>query len=162
MPLSSVMTEVLLAVVSVVVASTVAGLYISSMNQASDLQKLQLAKIKEEIEYSCKVVFAHGRDSATSMKMWVKNTGARSFSPQLLEYSEIIILRPDGITYARYGNSPPGWRYNLINDVDRDGNWDPSETVEVEVSLEKPLIRGDYQARLILFNGKACDYRLSV
>ncbi|MCX8192353.1 MAG: hypothetical protein N3G77_00905 [Nitrososphaeria archaeon] len=162
MPLGSVVTEVLLAVVSIIIASTIAGIYISNMNQAADLQKLQLAKLKEDIEYGCKIIFAHGERSSTKLKLWVKNTGFRPLSSTLLDRSEIILITSDDVVYMLRGENSPSWTYSIINDVDRDGRWDPTETVEIDINLGTGLKRGDYVAKMFLFNGKSCEYQLSI
>lgn len=162
MPVGSLMTEVILAIVSIVVASTIASVYISNMNQAADLQKLQLAKLKEEIEYNCKIVFAYSSKSSDNVRLWVKNTGAKQMPPQLVKHSEILLISSNNVKYLLQGYSPPSWAYSLLNDLDNDGRWDPSETIEITLSLDEGLIEGDYTVKLILFNGRTCEYIFSV
>ncbi|MEM2547707.1 MAG: hypothetical protein QW810_02500 [Nitrososphaerota archaeon] len=162
MPVGSLMTEVILAIVSIVVASTIASVYISNMNQAADLQKLQLAKIKEEIEYDCRIVFAYSSISSDIVKLWVKNTGAKQVSPQLIQSSEILLISYNSVKYLLHEDPSSGWTYRLLNDVDDDGRWDPAETLEITSNLDEALTEGDYNVKLVLFNGKTCEYFFSV
>ncbi|MCL7391918.1 MAG: flagellin [Thaumarchaeota archaeon] len=162
MPVGSLMTEVILAIVSMVVASTIATVYISNMSQAADLQKLQLAKIKEETEYNCRIVFAYSSRSSNTIRLWVKNNGAKQISPQLVKHSEILLISSNNVKYLLYGDYTPSWTYNLPNDIDGDNKWDPSETLEVTIKLDETIIEGDYTIKLILFNGRTCEYTFSV
>lgn len=156
------MTEVILAIVSIVVASTIASVYISNISQATDLQKLQLAKIKEEIEYNCRIVFAYSSKYSNNIKLWVKNNGAKQITSQLIKYSEILLISPTSIKYILYEGQASSWTYNLLNDVDGDNRWDPSETLEITLNLDETLSEGDYTAKLMLFNGRTCEYTFSV
>lgn len=161
MPLGSLMMEVVLAIVSIIVASTIASVYISNMNQAMDLQRLQLTKMKQEIEYDCKIVFAYSYKSSNIVKLWVKNTGVKQIPTQLITYSEIILISSDNIRYLLNGDYSPNWNYNILNDLDGDNRWDPSETLEIRIKLNETIGEGDHSIKLILFNGRLCEYAFS-
>lgn len=161
MPLGSLMMEVVLAIVSIIVASTIASVYISNMNQAMDLQRLQLTKMKQEIEYDCKIVFAYSYKSSNIVKLWVKNTGVKQIPSQLITYSEIILISSDNIMYLLSGDYSSNWSYNILNDLDGDDRWDPSETLEIRLKLNETIGEGDHFIKLILFNGRLCEYAFS-
>ena len=162
MPMGSLMTEFTLAIAATVIAATLAGVYFTSLNQVADLQKLQVLGLKEQLYYRCDIIYAHSSSGSTIIKIWVKNTGFKGLSRDLIEKSEVIILGGDRVHYLLYGGSSNSWSYKLLNDCDEDGRWDPSETIEVEARLGEPLASGDYYLKFVLFNGAESEYGLSV
>jgi len=156
------MTEFTLAIAATVIAATLAGVYFTSLNQVADLQKLQVLGLKEQLYYRCDIIYAHSSSGSTIIRIWVKNTGFKDLSRDLVKKSEIIILGGGGVRYLLYGGSSNSWSYKLLNDSDEDGRWDPSETIEVEARLSGPLASGDYYLKFILFNGAESEYNLSI
>ncbi|MEM4006322.1 MAG: hypothetical protein QXT92_01500, partial [Nitrososphaerota archaeon] len=69
MPIGSLMTETVLAVTAIVIASMLAGVFLSTMNQVADIQKQQLAKFKEEVQYSCKIIYVY-QDNLDKLWIW--------------------------------------------------------------------------------------------
>ncbi len=161
MPVGSIISEITLAVVASIAAAALAGVYLTSLGQASDLQRIQVMQLREEMSYGCKVIYAHGREWDTEVKAWVKNTGLKDIPEVLVERSEVILASRDRIHYLLHGSTPPSWTYTLRNDADQDGRWDPGETLEITLKLGEPLPRDDYILKLSLFNGAGCSTRLS-
>ena len=162
MPIGSLMTEFTLAVAATIIAATLAGVYFTSLNQVADLQKIQVLGLKEQLYYRCDIIYAHSSDGASTIKLWVKNTGFKDLPRELIKKSEIMILSRNKVYYLLYGDSTDSWNYKLLNDSDDDSRWDPSETIEVEAHLSESLTSGDYYLKFILFNGADSEYNLSV
>ncbi|RLG06704.1 MAG: hypothetical protein DRN68_06535 [Thaumarchaeota archaeon] len=160
--MGSLMTEFTLAVAATVIAATLAGVYFTSLNQVTDLQKLQVLGLKEQLYYRCDIIFAHSSEGSTTIKFWVKNIGFKDLPKELIKKSELVILNRNKVYYLLYGESSNSWNYRLLNDSDDDGRWDPSETIEVEAHLSESLTSGDYYLKFVLFNGAESEYNLSV
>ncbi len=161
MPIGSLMTEITLAVVATIAASALAGVYFMSLGQASDIQRLQIAGMKEQLSYSCKIIYVHGRTGSNIIKLWIKNIGYKDIQESLIKRSELILASRSQAYYLLHGTSPPSWSYQLRNDADEDGRWDPSETIEITATLDEPLPRDDYTVKFTLFTGAECSYPFS-
>ncbi len=161
MPVGSIITEITLAVAASIAAAALAGVYLTSMGQASDLQRIQVMQLREELSYGCKIIYAHGRMGDTEVRAWVKNTGLRDIPQDLVKRSEVILASRDRIHYLLHGTASPSWIYILRNDADMDERWDPGETLEITLRLGEPLPRDDYILKLSLFNGAGCSTQLS-
>lgn len=161
MPIGSLMSETVLAVTAVVIASMLAGVFLSTMNQVADLQKQQLVRFKEEVQYSCRIMHVY-QDSSGKLWIWIKNTGSRSTSSQLVELSEIFLTGSSSVMHISYNSGDINWIYRLKNDINGNLKWDPTETIEVIVNLGSRLDTGDYSVKFVLFNGRSCEYVFSV
>ena len=161
MPIGSIITEVTLAVVASIAAAALAGVYLTSLGQASDLQRIQVIQLREEMSYGCKIIYAHGRMGSSEVKAWAKNTGLRDIPSTLVEKTEAILASRSRVHYLLHGSTPPSWTYTLRNDADMDGRWDPGETLEITLRLGETLPRDDYILKLSLFNGAGCSTQLS-
>ncbi|MCF8884785.1 MAG: hypothetical protein L4877_03210 [Aigarchaeota archaeon] len=161
MPIGSLMTETVLAVTAIVIASMLAGVFLSTMNQVADIQKQQLAKFKEEVQYSCKIIYVY-QDNLDKLWIWIKNTGSRSMSLQLVELSEIFLTSSSNVIHIPYNSGDINWIYRLKNDANSNLKWDPTKTLEIIVNLNNKLDLGDYSVKFVLFNGRSCEYVFSV
>jgi len=161
MPVGSVLSEAILGIAAIIVAAALAGTYITNLNQMMDVQKVQLAWLKDESYHKCKILLVYARNDSNVVKLWVKNTGMRALSPSLIEKSELMILGENGIHYLLFKDSPEHWNYTLLNDSDSDGKWDPGETILLAAHLNSSLGRGDYEASFILYNGVKCSSQFS-
>jgi len=101
--------------------------------------------------------------SSTNVKVWVKNIGGNEIRKALIEKLDVI-FGPRGnfrrIPYNAAG--PPTWTYQIVNDVDGDGNWDFGETIEITIVWDKTLEAGDYYVKVVTYNGISDHYWFSV
>jgi len=161
MPISSILSESILGIAAIVIAAALAGTYIANLNQMMDIQRVQLAWIKDESYHRCKILLVYAGNSSNVVKLWVKNTGIRALPPSLIEKSELMILSENEIHYLLFDGSPEYWNYTLLNDHDLDGRWDPGETILLTAHLDSTLGRGDHEASFILYNGVKCSSQFS-
>ena len=161
MPISSILSESILGIAAIIIAAALAGTYIANLNQMMDIQRVQLAWIKDESYHRCKILLVYARNNSNVVKLWVKNTGMRALPPSLIEKSELMILSENEIHYLLFDGSPEYWNYTLLNDHDLDGRWDPGETILLTAHLDSTLGRGDHEVSFILYNGVKCSSQFS-
>ncbi|MEM2188400.1 MAG: hypothetical protein QXG35_03595 [Nitrososphaerota archaeon] len=158
MPLSSILSESIIGIAAIIVAAALAGTFFSNMSQMTYVQKLQLKLIEEEAYHRCRIIHVAGEAGSSSLSIWVKNVGRAQINLELLDRSDLMVIG-DNAHYLAYGGS---WSYSLLNDVDSDGRWDPGETIRIDVTMDEPMRRGDYEAIIALYNGIECRRQFSL
>ncbi|MCD6235533.1 MAG: hypothetical protein J7J94_00840 [Thaumarchaeota archaeon] len=157
MPLGSILTEAILGVAAIIVASVFAGAYFMGVNQITEAEQLHVNWLKDRLSHDCMILYVKASADSDTVTIWVKNTGERALPRDLIEKSELMIISSSQVRYLLYGSGPGAWSYVLLNDVDSDGRWDRGETIRIDVSLNSTLGREDYQAVFILYNGVKCS-----
>jgi len=125
-------------------ASTLTATYIES-------QRAESVKVKTAV----KVVFA-ANSSETEVRVWVKNVGLTWMAGDLVARGDVF-FGPSGnftrIPHYEEGMAPPYWTYEIAEDLDGDGVWDPSETIVITIVLSEPLQPGEYYVKYVTYNG---------
>jgi len=156
------MTEIMLtAAVATIVAFLAASFY-SHMSSFYDVYRMTIGVEEEKALTSIKIVFATN-SSNTTVKVWIKNIGQKSISKDLISKASLIFGSSSKCELIAFNSStPPSWNFKLAYDNDNDGVWDPSETIEIEITWNDVLTVGDYYVKFIMHNGVSDDYYFSI
>ncbi len=158
---SVVFSEAFLTIAAILIAVMLTGVIISNIEQLGNIQTIVTNKIKEDMKIRVKIVFVSVNGS--TVYIWIKNTGLEPIPASLISSGDLYFGPYGNVTYIKYNSgSYPNWRYILINDVDHDGYWDPSETIEIVIDYGSQLSPGDYQVRYVVYNGYHTDYYFSI
>lgn len=161
---SSVITESILSVAAIVSIAIVLAAFIPGLYYIESAQRSYVAQLKTELETDVKIIFASGAEGSTEVKIWVKNTGYTAISSTLIGSGSDLFFGPKGaFQHIPFNNtSPPTWSYVIVNDLDDDGEWDPQETIQIQVSLTSGLSAGDYYVRFSVYTGSYDEYWFSI
>jgi len=151
--------EAIITIAVVVGASALAYAFTAG---ASALTTTYLESQKAEsirVRTSVKIVFA-ANSSETEVSIWIKNIGLTRFGGSLIAQGDLF-FGPSGnftrIPYYEDGMAPPYWTYEIAEDLDGDGVWDPCETIRITIVLPQPLESGEYFVKYVTYNGVS-DY----
>lgn len=158
----SVVTEIMLTAVVAAVVALLASSFYSNMSTFYDTFRVTVNSEREKMLADVKIVFA-AATSPMEVKVWVKNTGYTSMSGDLIARSTLIFGPTSSCALVGYRSAAaPSWNYRLASDLDSDGVWDPSETLEIDVAWGGTLPQGDYYVKLVLYNGVSDEYYFSL
>lgn len=159
----TVISEIILTTTAIAMSTFLALSIISSSSSFDYLFKTNERKMKDRILTDIMIIFGIN-DTENSVKIWVKNIGINEVHQSLIPKSDIF-FGPKGnftrIPYEDKTTSTPMWNYTIAND-DGDGNWDPGETLEINIIWGSVLSPGEYFVKFILYNGVSDDYIFSI
>lgn len=160
---SAVISEVYLTLAVVVAASVLSASFYTSLQRVADVEREKTIEFKREIGTRVKILFA-AQYNGTAVKLWVKNVGLDTIKASLIGEKADLFFGPEGeFKYIPYDeSSPPTWTYTLKNDVDGDGDWDPSETIEILVNSGSTLSSGDYYVKYSAYTGASSEYTFTL
>lgn len=161
MPLGSILTEAILGIAAIIVASAFAGIYFTGINQIAEAEQMHINWLKDRLSHECMIIYVYASTNSNAVNLWIKNIGAKAFSKDLIEKSELIIISSSQVHYALHGPGVGRWNFTILNDMDSDERWDRGETLRIDVSLDSPLMQEDYQAVFVLYDGVKCSYDFS-
>ncbi len=161
MPVGSVLTEAILGIAAIIVASLFAGVYFTGVNQVMDAEQLHIDWLKDRLSHECMILHVYATTDSNTITLWIKNVGTKAVSQELLKKSELMIISQTRVYYLLYGGSGESWTFKILNDVDSDDRWDRGETIQVKAFLNSTLTSGDYQVSFILYNGVKCSQEFS-
>ena len=153
-----VVIEAIFLISAIVAASAFSTTIYSMINDIGQIQRENLAKVKNEITTEFRIIFAYGVAGGNTVKLWVKNVGGDSLPDSLIRLSDIYLKTPSNVLRIPYG----GWVYSIVNDENSDGRWGLGETLEITVTLDAPLETGDYTVKFVAYNGFTSSYFFSV
>lgn len=84
---------------------------------------------------------------------WVKNTGSTTITSADMNNTDLFLYMGSG-TSARIPSTGTdnSWSYTILNG-DGDSNWDPAETIQVNVHYRDSISPGTLRLRMALHNG---------
>lgn len=147
---------------TILAASIFSASFLTNFSLASDVNKLKVRQIEEEVLFDIKVVFAAKVDS-TRVKVWIKNTGMDDVPLSIVSFFDLFFGPKGAFQHVPYNSETlPSWTFKLANDIDKDGRWDPMETLEITISYPYEIDKGDYFVRVVTHTGKCSDIVFSV
>ena len=157
----AVVTEAILTVTAVIVASAFTLTILSSFSSLDSGYQSVVDSANERLLTDIKVIFAV--NTTEGARIWVKNIGVMEVTSDLISKSDLFFGPVGECKRIRFdGDTTPRWEYELCNDCDGDGNWDSGETLEITVYWGSSLSEGDYNVEFSLYNGVSDEYRFSV
>lgn len=160
--MSSAITESIITIAVILAAATTAAVMMQSIYNLDEINTALLDTAKQSISTSFKIVFATN-SSATEIKIWLKNVGAREVERSTLEKFSMFLGPRGDVRYIPYNQSNlPSWTYSITNDVDSDSCLDPGETLEVTVTWGEVVSTGDWFVRITSPTGGSIDYTFSI
>jgi len=153
-----IIVEAIFLISAIIAASAFSTTMYSMISDISQIQKENLQKVKNEIRSDFKIIFAYGVAGGNVIKLWIKNMGGDNLQNSLIRLSDIYVKTPDDVIRVPYGN----WTYSIVNDANGDNRWGLGETLEIVITLSKPLNEGDYTVKFISYNGAESHYFFSV
>ncbi len=162
---SVVLSEALLTVAVVVVASIFSVVFISNSQLFVDSQQEKMLKLAENMKVKIEIIFADALQSNDTVKVWVKNIGQKPIPRQLIGLDSNIFLKKRGEAAWRIPynvDTKPSWNFILPNNTDDE--WDPGETLEISIGLPSGALNvGDWIVRFVApINGAYDDYVFSL
>jgi len=159
---STIVSEVYITLAVVIAISIFSASVFGSLQQVADIEREKSTDLKIKLGTRVQIIFAAPYNS-TAVKLWIKNIGVEPIHPTLIGDKAELFFGPRG-NFKRipYNTLPPTWIYNLVNDRDGDGVWDPTETIEVTVNNDKALADGDYYIRYVTYNGVYSEYTFTI
>ncbi|CAE6491804.1 MAG: flagellin [Candidatus Nitrosotenuis sp.] len=155
---SSVMTEAILIIASIVVATTIAGVVMSQVGSFESTFTATSQNQKNEMLTKIKVihVLRNATDSPPNLEVWVKNIG---IDPITAPTSMDIYFGPTGAAQRIPYNAAGGedtWRFqtlpNMIQKMD---------TVQIRITDSQLTVGTTYTLRVAAPNGVYTDYVFS-
>jgi flagellar protein FlaG len=163
MGFSSITAEAYLTIAVIVAASALTVSLNVSLQKIGDAERERALIFKRDMEIMVSIIFASQYNS-TSVKVWIKNVGRETIEGSLIGTSDNLFFGKEGLfQHIPYNQTTtPTWIYVIVNDLDNDGNWDPSETIEITINYGSTLDSGDYFVRYSAYNGATSDYTFSL
>ncbi|MEM0090360.1 MAG: hypothetical protein QXF84_03320 [Nitrososphaerota archaeon] len=159
---TSFISEAIIMIAAIVATSVFATTFMSGLYAVSDANKFAISRMEHELKTEVKIIFA-APVSETVIKVWLKNVGQSDIPSELIGLSELFFGSKTSFQHIPYGGvSLPRWYYEFVNDVDDDGRWDPSETIEITIEWPYSLQKGDYFIRFAIYTGKYTDFMFSI
>jgi hypothetical protein len=171
---SSAITEGFFVVAAVIAVSLVASSVIPGVALISNAFAGQAAQDKNKVDLQMTVIFAYGVPGATTVDVYIKNTGITSLSPLTIEQSTIFFGPTDAFQMLRYGgnssDTPPYWTFSVVDDgvgisdnnSTAPGSFGPGQTMEVVITTAAPLSSGNYYFQITSYVGTSFDYTFSI
>ncbi len=147
---SSIVSEGIVLVAVVIAAAALSQVFLSSMAGLEHGTLSMTDRLNDKMQTSIDVISAVNT-SSTTVKVWVKNTGASIIPSTVVEMSDVIFGRIGEYSHVQYAESGPGWTFTLLNSADT--NWQDSETIEITITTSSELGKGDYYFRFNTYNG---------
>lgn len=163
MGFSSITAEAYLTIAVIVAASALTVSLNVSLQKIGDAERERALVFKRDMEIRVSIIFASQYNS-TSVKVWVKNVGRKTIEGSLIGTNDNLFFGKEGsFQHIPYNQTTtPTWVYTIVNDLDNDDNWDPSETIEITINYGTTLSAGDYFVRYAAYNGAYSDYSFSL
>lgn len=176
MAVSTVTSETILLIASIIVVSSLSAIVLASVYRVGDITREKVQALKTESLTVVKFIFASRFDSNT-LVAWVKNVGIEKIHFDLAtKNADLFLLKDlaavDGIIRVPYredcdgvsrptADEPLCWRAFL-----RSGNsnnfWNPGGTLEIEIRRYLAFDPGDYLIRYAAYAGKHTDISLTI
>ncbi|MDD1776210.1 MAG: hypothetical protein LUP94_02525 [Candidatus Methanomethylicus sp.] len=159
---TNVITEAIITIAVVVVASTAAFIFMQGSLRLNGAQLSAINDATETVSTSIKVIFATN-SSQNIMKAWVKNTGQSQISPNALSDFNVFFGPRGNFSLMIFNQTlSPTWNYSLVNNGDSDLRFDPGETIEITLLLPYSISPGDYYLKIITSNGVNAEFYFAV
>ena len=136
----------LLIVASVVTATILFGVFRTSIEQSGRSSTAIQERASEQAETGLAIVEVIPGNDGTRVDLWVKNVGSVEIQP--IRNLDLFMTDIDGSYggYLEYSDSGPVAgedTWSLVSQVDP--QWDPGETIHIQVSLlQNPISTGEY------------------
>jgi archaellum component FlaG (FlaF/FlaG flagellin family) len=150
--------------VAVVAATILTAAIIPSIAQVSQVYNQQAQRFKDKGDLQLTVIFAEGSAGQRTATVWVKNTGISSLQPSLINRSELFFGMTDNFSRFQYdGSGPSNWNYTILHEnPDANANFNPGDTLQVNLNLNNPLSAGDYYVKFVTYLGTSSEYIFSI
>jgi len=150
---SVVISETYLVIAAVIAASVLGGAVWASGLNLSDALRANSGFILERGRSSVDVIFAFGRSAVSTARVWVKNTGEKSYHPDEIKLADVFFGPRGNIARIPYGTAgAPRWSFTIAND-DGDDVWERGETLEITVYWTTTLGNNDFYFRITTHTG---------
>lgn len=159
-----IIVESLFLIVSMVIFSAFAAVYVSNSSMINDFQRNSLNSLKDRYQTEVRIVLSLYDAENGLLRIFVKNIGMKDISLGELMLSDLYLISNQLVERYSYSDERVRgtWSCRLINDFDMDGKWSRGETIEINAVPPSPLGSGDYVVRLVLYNGLSFDGYFSV
>ena len=159
---SNLVSEVYITIAVVIAVSIFSASIFGNLQRVVDIEREKTTDLKIKLGTRLDIIFC-AQYNDTAVKLWIKNIGVEPIHPTLIGNKADLFFGPRG-SFKRipYNSTQPTWIYNLVNDRDGDGVWDPSETIEVTVNSDSTLSHGDYYVRYVTYNGVYSEYTFTI
>ena len=160
---SNPITESYFIIVAVIAATILTAAIVPSIAQISQVYNQQAQNFQDKADLQLTIVFAAGVVGQRSATLWLKNTGVSALQPALINRSEIFFGITGNFSRVQYGSlGTDSWNYTILNESgNTNGNLNPGDTLQVLISLSRPLLSGDYYVQFVTYLGTTSDYTFS-
>ncbi|MEM2141017.1 hypothetical protein [Nitrososphaera sp.] len=150
------MTEGIMLVASVIVATSMSGMVISKTGILNSSFAISAETQKDIILTKIKVVYATGTSSSQVAKVWVKNVGSATITNT--DKLDVYFGKVGSTTRIPYNaGSNPTWVYSAGVT-----QWQIKDTVQIEITNDANLsANSTYVVRIVTPNGVADEYLFS-
>ena len=161
-------SSAILMIVTVIAASIFSAAALQQLYAFQNAFKDVSSRNEEMFSSSITIIAETKTPSASSIIIWVKNTGRTSFRLQdataNATFWDLFMIFPNE-TYRRFNYvsacSDDCWSAQILNDRGTIGLWEEGETLEISVYTAS-IPAGSYEVRLALPNGVTCDDKFSL
>lgn len=149
-------TEGIMLVASVVVASSLAGMVISKTGALNSSFTISAEAQKDVILTKIKIVYVSGNSSSPAVTVWAKNTGSTPISNT--DKVDVYFGKVGSTARIPYNaGSDPRWVYSANMT-----QWQIKDTIQIDITSGSNLSPGStYVARLVTPNGVMDEYLFS-
>jgi len=159
----TIVTEMFLLTASVIIVTIVSAALFNNIIMLRDTQNIVTKNIEEKMSVNVEIIYAYGLDGENKVYIWIKNIGTNSIPNELVSKGDLYFGPSGNSTWIPYDSSTTStWYYKFVNDVDGDNKWDYGETIEIIVTLNYTLSKGDYYIRYVTYTGGYTEYSFSI
>jgi len=146
-----IISEITLTVSIIVLAALFSGMMLSASSRFENVYSSSIESLTTRLNTDIKIVMAV-KSAPDEVKIWVKNVGKTVIYPSIVAKSNLIFGPEGNFKVVPYNaGSPPTWSFNVENDLDGDGNWDPQELSAITIHWDSNLVGGDYIVKFELY-----------
>ena len=156
---SEVIGTALIMIATVVAAVALINAVFPSIYSVSDSISAVTGNVNNQMKSEFMFIYESPDQSGNNLTAWVKNTGETQVAANELNDSDLFISNSNGVMQMANLNSSkqPSWTYTIENS-NGDGQWDPGETLEINLVTNQPFVQGSsYTTRLVMYNGAYCE-----